>query len=145
MGTTLSNAELKQVLDTCWEDIALFAYDCYHTKGKGVVGLEKAEHGEGSSGEQIQLLYAVYDFEVGEEAVALALYCFLKYPDDYKKVVIRGANTNGDSDSIACIGGSISGAYLGIGAIPDQWVKEIEKSEYLNDLATRLAEKKESL
>ena len=82
---------------------------------------------------------------VGEEAVVLALYCFLKYPDDYKKVVIRGANTNGDSDSIACIGGSISGAYLGIGAIPDQWVKEIEKSEYLNDLATRLAEKKESL
>ena len=82
---------------------------------------------------------------VGEEAVALVFYCFLKYPDDYKKVVIRGANTNGDSDSIACIGGSISGAYLGIGAIPDQWVKEIEKSEYLNDLATRLAEKKESL
>jgi len=66
MGTTLSNAELKQVLDTYWEDIALFAYDCYHTKGKGVVGLEKAEHGEGSSGEQIQLLYAVYDFEVGK-------------------------------------------------------------------------------
>ncbi len=68
-----------------------------------------------------------------------------KYPDDYKKVVIRGANTNGDSDSIACIGGSISGAYLGMKSIPDQWVKEIEKSEYLNDLATRLAEKKESL
>ena len=82
---------------------------------------------------------------VGEEAVALALYCFLKYTYDYEKVVIRGANTNGDSDSIACIGGSISGAYLGIGAIPDQWVKEIEKSGYLNDLATRLAEKKESL
>ena len=82
---------------------------------------------------------------VGEEAVALALYCFLKYPDDYKKVVIRGANTNGDSDSIACIGGSISGAYLGFNAIPDEWVKEIEKSEYLNDLATRFAEKKGDL
>jgi ADP-ribosylglycohydrolase len=82
---------------------------------------------------------------IGEEAVALALYCFLKYPDDYKKVVIRGANTNGDSDSIACIGGSISGAYLGMKSIPDQWVKEIENSEYLNDLATRLAEKKKSV
>ena len=82
---------------------------------------------------------------VGEEAVALALYCFLKYPDSFEKVVIRGANTNGDSDSIACIGGSISGAYLGFNAIPDEWVKEIEKSKYLNDLATRLAEKKESV
>jgi len=80
---------------------------------------------------------------VGEEALALALYCFLKYPDDYGKVAIRGANTNGDSDSIACMGGSISGAYLGIDAIPDHWIEKIEKSEYLDDLAIRLAEKKE--
>ena len=72
-------------------------------------------------------------------------YCFLRYPDDYEKVVLRGANTNGDSDSIACIGGSISGAYFGINAIPDQWVKEIENSEYLGDLAIRLAIKKERM
>lgn len=78
---------------------------------------------------------------VGEEAVALALYCFLKYPGSYKKVVIRGANTDGDSDSIACIAGSISGAYLGIEAIPEDWVKRIEKSEYLDDLALRLTRK----
>ena len=51
---------------------------------------------------------------IGEEAVALALYCFLKYPGDYTKTVLRGANTNGDSDSVACIAGGISGAYLGI-------------------------------
>jgi ADP-ribosylglycohydrolase len=82
---------------------------------------------------------------IGEEAVALALYCFLKYSDDFNKVVIRGANTNGDSDSIASIGGSISGAFLGIGAIPDHWIKKIEKSEYLAGLATRLAEKKDEL
>ena len=82
---------------------------------------------------------------VGEEAVALALYCFLKYPDSYEKIVIRGANTNGDSDSIACIGGSISGAYLGIEAIPDDWISRIEKSQYLADLAERLAGKKEDL
>lgn len=79
---------------------------------------------------------------VGEEAVALALYCFLRYPDDYKKTVTRGANTNGDSDSIACIAGSISGAYLGVEAIPERWINEIEKSDYLADLARRLAEKK---
>lgn len=75
----------------------------------------------------------------GEEAVALSLYCFLKYPEDYKKVVIRGANTNGDSDSIACIGGAISGAYLGVDAIPKTWIKNIEKTDYLGDLAKRLA------
>jgi len=82
---------------------------------------------------------------IGEEAVALALYCFLKYPDDYNKAVLRGANTDGDSDSIACIAGAISGAFLGMKAIPQEWVKNIEKTEYLNDLSVRLAKKKASL
>jgi ADP-ribosylglycohydrolase len=68
---------------------------------------------------------------VGEEAVALALYCFLRYPDDYKSTVLRGANSNGDSDSIASIAGSISGAYLGIGAIPPEWIIKIEKQTTL--------------
>jgi ADP-ribosylglycohydrolase len=75
---------------------------------------------------------------VGEEAVALALYCFLRYPNNYSTTVIRAANTNGDSDSIACIAGSISGAYLGIDAIPSDWINRIEKSDYLADLAMRL-------
>jgi ADP-ribosylglycohydrolase len=75
---------------------------------------------------------------IGEEAVALALYCFLKHSNDYTKTVLRGANTNGDSDSVACIAGSISGAYLGIDAIPGDWVKRIEKTDYLKDLANRL-------
>jgi ADP-ribosylglycohydrolase len=82
---------------------------------------------------------------VGEEAVALALYCFLRYPEDYRKTVVRGANTNGDSDSIACIAGSISGAYLGIGAIPEGWTQEIERSVYLADLAGRLALKRQEI
>ncbi len=79
---------------------------------------------------------------IGEEAVALALYCFLKYQSDYKKVVVRAANTNGDSDSIACISGGISGAYLGLEAISQEWVQKIDNSDYIEYLAERLFEKK---
>jgi len=79
---------------------------------------------------------------VGEEAVALGLYCFLMYPDSYLKAVVRGASTNGDSDSIACIAGSISGAYLGVQAIAETWIERIEKADYLADLTERLSEKK---
>jgi ADP-ribosylglycohydrolase len=82
---------------------------------------------------------------IGEEALALALYCFMRYPDSYEKVILRGANTNGDSDSIACIAGAISGAYLGVAAIPETWVSRIEKHDYLEDLASRLALKKQRL
>ncbi len=76
---------------------------------------------------------------VAEEAVLMALYCFLKSPDDFLATIRRGVNTQGDSDSIACIAGGISGAYLGIRALPPDWVDRIEKSTYLADLARRLA------
>ncbi len=82
---------------------------------------------------------------VGEEAVALALYCFLRYPHSYSKCVTRAANTNGDSDSIACIAGAISGAYLGIDAIPISWIERIELREYLIELSQRLAIAREKM
>ena len=69
----------------------------------------------------------------------MALYCFCKSPDDFLATIRRGANTQGDSDSIACIAGGISGAYLGIRALPPDWIARLEKSEYLADVAHRLA------
>jgi ADP-ribosylglycohydrolase len=75
---------------------------------------------------------------VGEEAVALALYCVIRYPDDYAACVRRAANTNGDSDSIACIAGGISGARLGLDAIPAAWRERCEKRDYLRNLAARM-------
>jgi ADP-ribosylglycohydrolase len=77
---------------------------------------------------------------VAEEAVMMAFYCFLQSPHDFLATIRRGANTEGDSDSIACIAGGLSGAYLGIRALPRQWVERIEKSPCLEDVAHRLAE-----
>ncbi len=45
-----------------------------------------------------------------EEALVSALYCFLRSPDDFQRVVISAANTEGDGDSIACITGRSQGA-----------------------------------
>lgn len=79
-----------------------------------------------------------------EEAVALALYCILRYPDDYVAAVRRGATSEGDSDSIACIAGGIMGARLGLNAIPQDWRERCENNLYLSDLARRMAEAKEA-
>ena len=76
---------------------------------------------------------------VGEEAVALALYCVLKYPDDYLMCIRRGANSDGDSDSIASIAGGIMGAKLGLDAIPQDWRNHCENADYIDDLAERMA------
>lgn len=77
---------------------------------------------------------------VGDEAVGLALWCVMKYPDDYEAVVRRGANTNGDSDSIACIGGGISAARLGLDSVPDTWIQRCENRDYITELAQRMAD-----
>jgi ADP-ribosylglycohydrolase len=80
-----------------------------------------------------------------EEAVALALYCAMRHPDDYVTAVRRAANIPGDSDSVACITGGIMGARLGLEAIPEEWVARLEKCEYVTDVANRLAAKKQAL
>ncbi|MCC7494563.1 MAG: ADP-ribosylglycohydrolase family protein [Fimbriimonadaceae bacterium] len=75
---------------------------------------------------------------VAEEALACGLYCVLRTPDDYRATVLAGANSTGDSDTIACIAGAISGARLGSAAIPAAWRQQVENRELLLDLATRL-------
>ncbi|MFO0612304.1 MAG: ADP-ribosylglycohydrolase family protein [Polyangiaceae bacterium] len=75
---------------------------------------------------------------VGEEAVATALWCVLKANGDFREAVIRGANSSGDSDSIACIAGSIAGALVGARALPEAWVTGVEKAELLRRLADAL-------
>lgn len=75
---------------------------------------------------------------VGEEALAISVYCALKYKDDFKKALTAAVNHDGDSDSIGAITGNILGAYLGVSCIPKQWVEKVElKSEIFqvaNDL-----------
>ena len=39
---------------------------------------------------------------------------------------------------LACIAGGINGAYLGVASIPGKWVRCIEKTKFLEELAIRL-------
>lgn len=74
---------------------------------------------------------------VAEEAVASALYCVSR-GDDFRQAVLLGANTDGDSDSIAAIAGSIAGARHGLSGIPAAWVAAVEDSAELVALADAL-------
>ena len=75
---------------------------------------------------------------VAEEAVASAMYCFWRFPDDYKQAILTAINTDGDSDSIGAITGSVMGARLGVESIPNSWRQAVEDSQYLHELGTRL-------
>jgi ADP-ribosylglycohydrolase len=80
---------------------------------------------------------------VAEEALACSLACVLKHPSDYDAAVKRGANNGGDSDSIASITGAISGAYLGVSAIPKHWRKRVENRAVLIELSKQIYEEHE--
>jgi ADP-ribosylglycohydrolase len=75
---------------------------------------------------------------VGEEAVASAMYCFWRSPDDFEQAIRTAINTDGDSDTIGTITGSVMGARLGVAAIPARWREAVEESKYLHDLGARL-------
>jgi ADP-ribosylglycohydrolase len=80
---------------------------------------------------------------VAEEAAASALYCVWRAPEDYSEAVLMAVNTDGDSDSIACIAGSVMGARLGLEAIPERWRRGVEKSEELHDIGRKLCARRE--
>jgi ADP-ribosylglycohydrolase len=73
------------------------------------------------------------------ETVPMALYCFLHTPLDFEQTVITAANlVPGDTDSIACIAGALSGACNGIAAIPDRFKLKLEDFEKLTLLGQSL-------
>jgi DNA ligase (NAD+) len=75
---------------------------------------------------------------VGESAVATALWCVLKANGDFQESIVRGANSSGDSDSIATIAGSITGALHGLAGIAERYRTGVEKSGLLEEIASEL-------
>jgi ADP-ribosylglycohydrolase len=75
---------------------------------------------------------------VGEEALAISVYCALKYQDDFKTAIVAAVNHSGDSDSTGAITGNILGAYLGLSQIPEDWVNNVEMNELIIQVADDL-------
>jgi len=75
---------------------------------------------------------------VGEEALAIAAYCSLKFPDDFRAGVTASVNHSGDSDSTGAITGAILGTLLGKEAIPEGWIEKLENAWKIEDLAEEM-------
>jgi poly(ADP-ribose) glycohydrolase ARH3 len=75
-------------------------------------------------------------------SVTTAIACFASYPDSYGDAVARAIGLGGDVDTIAAMAGAISGARLGIRAIPHHLLQMLEDGSqgrrYLDTLAQRL-------
>lgn len=76
-----------------------------------------------------------------DETFALAYFCILRYPNNYKKAVRNAVNITGDSDSVGSVTGGILGARLGIGAVPTSWIEALKEKEKLEEMVKPLLEK----
>ncbi len=89
-----------------------------------------------NDGPDIENIHKLGEGWVGEEALAIAVYCSLRYRRDFSAGIIAAANHNGDSDSTGAITGNILGALVGYGALDEKWKKNLE----LHDEILKMAE-----
>lgn len=75
---------------------------------------------------------------VAEETLAIALYCSLKYQNDFSRALIVSVNHSGDSDSTGAVTGNIMGAILGYSNIPRQWKRRLELHKTIIEIADDL-------
>ena len=75
---------------------------------------------------------------VAEETLAIAVYCALKYADNFEKAIITSVNHDGDSDSTGAVTGNILGTYLSVDAIPDYYLKDLELRDIIEEIAEDL-------
>ncbi len=78
---------------------------------------------------------------VAEDALAVAIYCVLKYRDNFDMAIISSVNHSGDSDSTGAITGNIVGALIGYNNISDKWKKDLELIDVILEIADDLATK----
>jgi len=86
---------------------------------------------------------------IAHQVVGMALFIFLSNLSDFEPAVVAGANAvakgkKGDTDSIACLVGAMSGAYNGVESIPKKWLDRIENGKKLAIIAQKLFESQTS-
>ncbi|MFZ1755820.1 MAG: ADP-ribosylglycohydrolase family protein [Caldilineaceae bacterium] len=135
IGHLVDGASLDDGLDQSSETLRIYAG--YEDT------LEKITQARVLAGNRTDLETAIREIGegwVGDEALGVAIFCALRFPDDYRAAVIAGANHDGDVDSTASMAGAILGTMLGAEAIPAEWIAKIENRQEIESLAARMHE-----
>ncbi len=80
-----------------------------------------------------------------EESVPTAIYCFLRYGDDFMRAIGFSISLGGDTDTISAMTGALCGAWLSRGALPPECVERLEDRERIISNADGLYELSEAI
>ena len=124
---------VQQARDTV---AALFADDPYIGELTGLIDLAITLSQNQDS--DLDNIHRLGEGWVGDEALAIAVYCALRYQNDFSAGIIAAVNHRGDSDSTGAITGNILGAWLGFDAIDERWKNHLELYDVILELADDL-------
>jgi poly(ADP-ribose) glycohydrolase ARH3 len=72
------------------------------------------------------------------ESMPFAIYSFLRYVRSFEDCLFCAVLNGGDRDTLGAMACAVSGAYLGIEAIPKNWCEKLENQTIIEQLASRL-------
>lgn len=73
-----------------------------------------------------------YAMSTAAETVSKALAMFVMAKGDARTAVVYGVNLGRDTDCIAAMSGGLAGALSGIGAVPVEWVRQVDEATFAN-------------
>jgi ADP-ribosylglycohydrolase len=126
---------LRKSMETAMTSLRMFRG---HEETLGM--LNKAIELAGGKQAVIEAIPMIGEGWVGDEALAIALLCALRFEKDFRKGVVAAVNHGGDSDSTGSIAGAILGARLGLRGIPRNWVERVENRDKILRIADKLAD-----
>lgn len=78
------------------------------------------------------------------ESTPFAIFSFLKHPKSFVECLSCAILNGGDRDTLGAMACAISGAYLGVEAIPPKWRQKLENGAHIEDLASALFEMRQN-
>ncbi len=112
---------------------------------RAALELAQAHLARGESAERFAAALGQADGVSGyiHHTVPVALYCWLRAPDDVRGTVERAVRLGGDTDTVAAIAGGLAGACAGARAVPSEWLTGLWETPrsvaWIRRLAARLA------
>ena len=126
----------EMVLEAKEAALRLFAGDAHLAELTDI--MDKAVLLSENTAPDLENIHQLGEGWVAEETLGIALYCALKYQNDFSGAVIAAVNHRGDSDSTGAVTGNILGALLGFSAIGEKWKKELELYDVILETAEDL-------
>ena len=128
---------LKDIIIEARDTVAAIFSDDKHI-GELTAIIDKAISLSESDDADLDNIHRLGEGWVAEETLAIAVYCALRYQNDFSKGIIAAVNHNGDSDSTGAVTGNILGAIHGYDAIDEKWKENLEIREVIIELADDL-------